>query len=399
MAPRMAPQVNDTDLVDLALRGLAGMYDPHTRGFVQTLRGVPTPSGPRLRPEGASLRYSAIALLGLAHADADAQSHVLGGGSVHELTDRLRSRAAGSHDPGAVALVCWAAAETSSVVDRGLFDQLWRWVRGSGPLAVVDLSWILTASVCAHLLEPSEMTQRVRDEAAARLLRSQGGPGLFPHVDQPATQNVLRRHVGSFADQIYPVQALARLAGASGRTDALLAANRCAARICELQGGAGQWWWHYDVRDGSVVEGYPVYSVHQHAMAPMVLFDLVANGGDDHTTAVTAGLDWLTTHPEVFDELVDNEHGVIWRKVGRREPPRAARSIGALTTALRPGLHLPGVGRAFPTTWIDRECRPYELGWLLYAWLPRPGHPDRSPLSEGHAGRTGDQDALTMGQA
>jgi hypothetical protein len=41
-----------------------------------------------------------------------------------------------------------------------------------------------------------------------------------------------------------------------------------------------------------------------------------------------------------------------------------------VTTALRPGLHLPGLDRAFPPDLIDHECRPYELGWLLYAWLP-----------------------------
>jgi len=70
-----------------------------------------------------------------------------------------------------------------------------------------------------------------------------------------------------------------------------------------------------------------------------------------------------------MDELISEKHGVIWRKVGRREPPKAVRSMSAVTTALRPGWHLPGLDKVFPPERIDHECRPYELGWLLYAWL------------------------------
>ena len=33
--------------------------------------------------------------------------------------------------------------------------------------------------------------------------------------------------------------------------------------ICTVQGNSGQRWWHYDSRTDRVVEGYPVYSVHQ----------------------------------------------------------------------------------------------------------------------------------------
>jgi hypothetical protein len=36
---------------------------------------------------------------------------------------------------------------------------------------------------------------------------------------------------------------------------------------------------------------------------------------------------------------------------------------------VRPSLRLAGLDRVFPPGRIDYECRPYELGWLLYAWL------------------------------
>jgi hypothetical protein len=85
--------------------------------------------------------------------------------------------------------------------------------------------------------------------------------------------------------------------------------------------------------------------------------------------ALVKGLSWLDFHPEVTTPLVCDAHGVIWRKVARREPMKAVRAISAVTTALKPGMRLPGLDKIFPTSKVDFECRPYELGWLLYAWL------------------------------
>lgn len=191
---------------------------------------------------------------------------------------------------------------------------------------------------------------------------------MFPHALPPSTQRPFRRHVGCFADQVYPIQALTRWSLAGGGGEPLEAANRCAAAITAQQGQQGQWWWHYDVRDGSVVEGFPVYAVHQHAMAPMALSELHAAGGDDHRAALDRGLGWLGSHPEVIEELVAERLGVVWRKVGRRERVKVVRAVSAATTSLRPGLRVPGLDVIFPPGTVDYECRPYELGWLLYAW-------------------------------
>jgi hypothetical protein len=121
----------------------------------------------------------------------------------------------------------------------------------------------------------------------------------------------------------------------------------------------------------------------------MALLDLFEAGGEDHRDAVSLGLSWLRTHPEVFAELVSPEHGVVWRKVGRREPSKAARKMAAVTTSLRPGLHVPGVDAALPPTQIDLECRPYELGWLLYAWFAAPTAPLAAPPAGAAAAEAG----------
>jgi hypothetical protein len=364
-------------LVDLALDGLVTAYDPHSARFAQTVRAVRTPSGVRVRPEGTNLRYAAIAALGLSRATTAAQHRVLTGLSADELAADVARRAAGHADLGAVALAAWASAEVLEVPDEALLADLATRLGDDAPAPTVDTAWALTAAVASLALDAgSAAAGRVRDAARRRLLAEQGPQGIFPHALPAMSLGRWRSHVGCFADQVYPIQALARLGAADADGEALRAAERCAARIVELQGPAGQWWWHYDQRNGEVVERYPVYSVHQHAMAPMALLDLAEAGGSDHTAAVARGLRWLDAHPEVLEDLVSPRHGLVWRKVGRREPPKAARRVAAVATSLVPGARLPGLDAALPAVVVDHECRPYELGWLLYAWLPpRAGAP------------------------
>ena len=357
-------------LVTLAVQGLPASFIPETAEFAQTVRAVRTVSGVELVREGSSLRYAAIVALGLAGLGAPALESVLGDLSVEDLVSAVRKRAASSADPGAIALAAWAAAEACGSPDLCLLERLAAVLAARRPLPTVDTAWMLTAAVASLRVSgaaagPAAGIARVTRDL---LLEAQGRHGIFPHALPAASLGRWRAHVGCFADQVYPIQALARLAVFSEDPAALAGANRAAERICTLQGDAGQWWWHYDARDGSVVERFPVYSVHQHAMAPMALFDLIAAGGDDHRASIIRGLGWLDTHPEVLPDLVCHGRGQVWRKVGRREPPKAARKLSALTTSLRRGWHLPGLQIVLPPNQVDYECRPYELGWLIYAW-------------------------------
>ncbi|WEO76918.1 hypothetical protein BJQ94_16410 [Cryobacterium sp. SO2] len=372
-------------LVTLAVRGLSASFIPDSGGFAQTMRAVRLPDRIDLVREGQSLRYAAIVALGLSRLGGRDQASVLGSVTLPELVTALTEQAAHDADPGAIALAAWASAEAAGVAHDGLMQRIERLLTGARPLPTVDVAWMLTAAVASDravaaaptLTAPgiTDRARRVTLLARDRLLAAQGEAGIFPHALPARSLGRWRAHVGCFADQVYPIQALARLAGLTGDAIALAAANRAAAQICALQGAAGQWWWHYDARLGTVVEGYPVYSVHQHAMAPMSLADLAAAGGDDHADAIRLGLDWLETHPEVIDDLISTQWAQVWRKVGRREPAKAARKLSAVTTSIRADWHLPGLDTVLPANQIDHECRPYELGWLVYAWgsTDRPG--------------------------
>lgn len=352
------------ELIELAKRGLPQMASAD--GFVHTMRAVGNDPARGVLPEGESLRYTTNVALGLAYLDEDAQRAILGGTTAADLAMSTVKRGETSKDPGGVALAAWAAAEAAGECADTLFARLRGFLASDAPLPTVCCAWSLIAGLAAlHLGD----TGSVVAAASERLLAAQGPHGLFPHMLPSSAYGRLRAHVGSFADQVYSTQGLARLSVATGDASALSAAEACAERICALQGPEGQWWWHYDTRNGSVVEGYPVYSVHQHAMGPMALLDLLDAGGTNHMASIARGLSWLDRHPEVDAEIVSERHAVIWRKAARREPKKIVRAVSAVTTSIRPGLHLPLLDTLFPPGRVDYECRPYEFGWLLYAWL------------------------------
>ena len=333
--------------------------------FVFRVDGSRNPGGGwRLVPSGKSLRYGAITALGLLRLPEFAQRAVLSGDTCHDLVGRLAAELDGLTSAGDAALLCWAAAEAGhSVLPRAL-ARLGELDRRDAPAYVVDSAWVVSALVAARTHADVEAHL---DYARGRLLAAKGR-AVYPRIagHDPARY---RAHVGSFADQVYPIQALARLHRSSGDRQALAAANDVAGVICSAQGAAGQWWWHYDSRTGGVVEGYPVYTVHQHAMAPMALLDLAEADGDDHGEAVSRGLAWLADPPETSESLVLIDPPITWRKVARADRWKAVRGLRAAATAAHPRLRLRLLDQIFPPRTVDHECRPYELGWLLMAWL------------------------------
>lgn len=340
------------------VRRLLGLAVPGLHASWADGEFVFTRTGEDARPVGRSLRYAAIAALGLRGLPPDEQRTVLDGSTVDDLVDDLMRGLDRVTNLGDAALVCWAAAEALHADLPRAHEHLARLDPAGAPVHTVDAAWVVSALAAAgragsHL---ERARARLLDRPGMLYPHALGGPGLVPWY---------RAHVGSFADQVYPIQALARL----GDPEALRVAEETAARICALQGDAGQWWWHYDARQGGVVEGYPVYSVHQHAMAPMALLDLADAGGTLHLDAIRKGLLWMVRRPETSEPLVIDELGLTWRKVARRDPRKLVRGVRALSGRLRPGMRLSVLDRVFPPVAIDRECRPYEFGWLLYVWL------------------------------
>lgn len=349
----------------LALGGLPGMYRRSERLFAFQLRRLDD----QVVPVGRSPRYTAIVLIGLASEEQAVVDAVLQGDAATAVCDRLVQGLSQATGVGDLALTLWALSAWGHAKTVWVRERLVERVSTSAALPTVEAAWALAALCQPHRRE-EELTERdpFAGSVAQRLLEAAvPASGLFPHITHARTG--LRRHVACFADEVYPIQALAIYFRLSRDTRALAAARQCAQRLCDVMGPAGQWWWHYDVRTGGVIEPYPVYAVHQDAMAPMALLELSAAGGGDFTACVQRGLDWLAAAPELDGgSLIDEAAGLIWRKVARREPGKLARGLQALSSRIHPHLRAPALDWVLHPRAIDFETRPYHLGWILHAW-------------------------------
>ncbi|MES5817758.1 hypothetical protein [Streptomyces sp. RG80] len=363
-------------LLSVAELGLPAMLLPGGEAFSFTMSGSKAPSGSwTLERRGTSTRYAAITALGVEFLPEDRQRAVLAGRSAQEFTGLLIESLPAVTNLGDAALIAWAAAETAHPKLSDALERVEALDVEGRPQYTVEAAWVLSALAAAR---GTVDVERRFSAARDRLLRARiGDSPLFPHATGPGLVPWYRSHVSCFADQTYPLQALARAHASDdqgGDPEALAASEACAARICELQGDGGQWWWHYDARTGGVVEGYPVYSVHQHAMAPTALFDLTDAGGSDFGASIRKGLRWMTEVPELAghterqEPLILDELGATWRKVYRGDPKKAVRAARGLGTRLAPNLRLKSLDRVYRPLSVDRECRPYEFGWMLYAW-------------------------------
>lgn len=348
-------------LCQRAVRSLPRMYIPQQRQFCFTLRRA----GDSVRLEGVSRRYTATVLIGLSRCRSEWLDAALAGDEPRDLLARLEDDLERMQDIGEVALTLWAARAWGDACAEKALRRLRAMNPATGPWRMVELAWCLSALTAdGQGAGDSTLASRLAERIAA----STGASGLMPHWPIGTPAPWLRAGAGCFADQVYPIQALSFFSRAGGKGDALRIARRCAAMICTLKGAAGQWWWHYDTRTGRVIEGYPVYSVHQDGMAPMALGALQDAGGGDFSGAVEAGLCWLAESPEIGGSLIDEQQDVIWRKVARCEPLKLARRLQAGACRIHRSLRVPGLDWLLPARAVDWETRPYHMGWILYAW-------------------------------
>ncbi len=350
-----------SQLRDLALRSLKRMYLPDERLFVFRLRK----NGEAIIREGISRRYTAIALIGLAGESESASASVLGDHSLQDVSLRLFKDIQRVDSLGDVALALWALHAINFRDRRPVWERLMVLSSSERAYPTVEIAWALSALCVDSQAVVGDLRERLVQCLLSSFVKQSG---MFPHVIGEK-RGGLRSHVTCFADLVYPIQALALYFKLSGDASAMEAALQCAHEICRHQGPAGQWWWHYDCRTGNVIEPYPVYAIHQDAMAPMALFALQEATGKDFTSEVNKGLTWLAQSPELGEgSLIDNDSDIIWRKVGRREPGKLCRYVQAIATRVHPSIRMAGLDRIFPPGAIDYEDRPYHLGWLLYAW-------------------------------
>jgi hypothetical protein len=350
-------------LIQMAAQGLVPMLDEERQLFcyrmVRTSRG--------LVREGLSPRYTIMTLLGLQRLQRAGGQSPFDAAAIYRsfASDRNWIRSAGD-----LGLFFWlvggfepeAIDRLTKQVDLHVVLERYSDAREG---RTMELAWLLTGLACAAETSPqfAQTFAGLARETYRRLKENQGRHGLFGHMNvRKSLAGRLRGRIGSFADQIYPIYAISKFAKVFHVEEELDSALQCAMAICRAQGDLGQWWWLYDSRGGYVSSRYPVYSVHQHGMAPMGLFALEEATGCNFQKAIYKGLQWIYGANELRVDMRDSTGNLIWRCVLPKNKLARYREM-ALS-----GMRRPKPDQPVGALEVLYEDRPYELGWLLFAF-------------------------------
>ena len=360
------PQRTIRLLVQMAVNALPQMFYEKEQLFCHKLKR--TDSG--MTREGISHRYTMMTLMGLHRLE---QCGVQPFVEIKAVFDGL---VASLGSPGSswvkttgdLGLLLWTCAllapdRLTEVASRVEANSALTRFSGGRQHCTVESAWLLTGLSHACLADPARISdfQSLAVETYGRLVRNQGNKGFFgSYAKNRSLKGMVRGSIGSFADQVYPIYAFTQFAKAFKDPNASERALDCARAICDAQGPLGQWWWHYNSETGNVINQFPVFSVHQHAMGPMALLALGEARGSDFSPWIHKGLNWLTDN-ELSFEMRDSSSQVIWRCIARPEYRR-------YMNAVRNALSKRDVLESHQDLHIVFECRPYELGWLLYAF-------------------------------
>jgi len=346
----------------LSVKGLAPMFDEQSQLFCHRL--VRTEKG--LKREGLSPRYTLMTLLGLHRGEKFGLRNPFNSEAI--LNGLLKERR-WLDNIGDLGLLLWTCAllapERYAEVYRDLnAAAAMDYYRDARDGHTMEMSWFLAG--LAHGALAGQKTfpglANLAGKSFETVRKNQGRNGIFGHLAGGAgITSAFRGRLGSFADQVYPIYAFSKFGAAFDHDEALKCAQDCAETICSVQGPLGQWWWHYDSRSGRVVGKYPVYSVHQDAMAPMALFALSESSGKDYSPWIFKGLPWIYGENELKFNLCDASANIVWRCIYLSKSATYIREAASLM-GFKPGSSVPSGLR------VRFEDRPYHFGWELYAF-------------------------------
>jgi hypothetical protein len=351
------------ELNALAARGLVAMFDSDRQLFCDRL--IRTKQG--MVREGISHRYTIMTLLGLRELELAGGKSPFDTSSIYNSFVRDTSWI---HSIGDYGLFIWLVAsfdpnQLQEQFSRAVLETALNRYSDARDGLTMELAWFLAGLAHAGKESPGLIPnlRAVAGETYSRLNENQGESGLFGHLSTSKSfVGFIRGRIGSFADQIYPIYAMAKYGATFNIEEPLQRALKCARTLCGTQGAMGQWWWLYEARAGNVLSRYPVYSVHQQGMAPMGFLALEEATGQSFKGSIDKGLLWIYGENELHTDMRDLSQNVIWRCIRSKRPQAKKWEIA------RNLLGFQKVHSSAGEFQILFEDWPYELGWLLYAF-------------------------------
>jgi len=348
-------------IAKLALKSLPRFFDKNQ--FLFYFKAIKKNN--QIIKEGSSIRYTLISLLGLVKASVDNIQSIEIKHIIHNQIQN-RNQIASIGDLGLLLWLCSIAEIDKTKTINALETLLLRLKKSKEYINghTMEMAWCLIG-ICYFRKREIKTDYDIKllsTEIYTKILNNYKFKGIFGHLSSNNFKGIIRGRIGSFADQVYPIYALSLYSETFSIEEPLIIALECGERICNAQGQQGQWWWHYNSLSGKTVGRYPVYSVHQDAMAPMGLMKLQEVSGKGFASYIDKGLEYIIGFNELDKSMIDFENSLIWRCIKKNkthaifEEFKKILSIEEETIVKRNDLIL------------LEECWSYHLGWILYVF-------------------------------
>jgi hypothetical protein len=325
--------------------------------------------------EPGALRYSINSLLGLKRAAQTGVDSPLArdvDDLVERFLDRNYARVGNYGDLGLLLVLLADSFEAGPAEDALRRIGEVATADGAAALPLQEVCWMLWGATALARYEVDGSTAVASN--LFRILHRDflNRDSLLPHH----TKRLWRRNSVSFGGVVYFLRALHEYADCFGDEYAESLFRYGVGRVLDLQGSRGEWPWMIDVSTAAVIDLYPVYSVHQDSMSMLFLLPALDRGLAGVRDSIERSYSWVLGQNEISTSMIHEAPFFRYRSLERRgglqRPRRYVRSLPGIVRFSR---RYPANARGVR---INRECRSYEMGWVVYVWA---GRPERLSLS------------------
>lgn len=354
-------------LVSYTLRGLLHCYQPEQFCWSYSCHfGNAKVVNESIPPRDCF--YTLNVILGLAVAGPEAWQGTYDlPGLLHYNAARLKTLNVRAY---ALGMALWAAARLGERLNNKTVDYIYalihnrkRWEYYTAQDAGMILSGLCEQKLCN--MQPQDKIAHALFRHIRMYYLTENG--LFRN-----NAHGVRKNYTSFASQCYLINACYLYGRAYDNIEALAIADKVTKRMLELQGEDGSWPWFYHAPSASVVDEYELYSVHQHGMSSLFLTIAEQRGIPGAREAIYKGFSWIDGQNILGRTMTVPELGLFYRSIVRKNEKRSRirRALRSLrwSKSAKPDAMKP------ETLTVRRECRSYELGWLLYSFAKSNKH-------------------------
>jgi len=348
-------------LVNVAHKGIKQYFNNDTGLFDYLI----TNEAVRNEKEPLLLTHSLISLLGISlHRNKCGIDYKRAVETIHHT---LMTKGGGIRE---LSLLLWLLAKDIDERAGKAFELLSKLTKQKIHKAeTMELAWMLTALVFEYnRINESSIRMKINDVANLLKNRYIEKNSLFLHRDPRYSKFNLRYNIGNFADQIYSIYALSQMTKLTDEKKYLKTAEACADKLISMQGKKGQWWWHYNASDGSVIQKYPVFSVHQDSMAPFSLMALNDVSENDYNHYISLGISWLLNENELITNMINENKNFIRRGIKRKPFLSKIQKFATVASKFSPIFSLPENFDQPRYLEVMNWEHSYHLGWILYAY-------------------------------